>query len=74
MKLYTKTVCPKCIWIKSELKRSGLDAHIINIDQDEEARERLIESGIMSVPAMEVDGVFICDPEEMVKRLEQVSA
>jgi glutaredoxin len=69
MKLYTKTVCPKCMWIKSELQRSGLEANIVNIDHDEESRERLIEAGLMSVPVLEVDGKFIVDPEEMMQQL-----
>ena len=73
MKLYTKTVCPKCMWIKSELQRSNLDAELVNIDHDEEARERLIEAGIRSVPVLEVDGSFILDPDEMMKRMEQLS-
>jgi glutaredoxin 3 len=73
MKLYTKTVCPKCIWIKSELQRSSIAAEFINIDQDEDARERLVNSGIMSVPVLEVEGRFIVAPEEMMKQLEALS-
>lgn len=71
MKLYTKTVCPKCLWIKSEWQRSGMEAAIVNIDHDEEARERLVAAGVRSVPALEADGVFIVDPQEMLKQLER---
>jgi len=74
MKLYTKTVCPKCMWIKSELQRSGLEANIVNIDHDEASRERLIEAGLMSVPVLEVDGKFIVDPEEMMEQLGRLHA
>jgi glutaredoxin 3 len=74
MKLYTKTVCPKCLWIKSEIQRSAMEADIVNIDRDEEARERLIEAGILSVPVLEVNGRWIVDPEEMLRQLECVSA
>lgn len=70
MKLYTRTVCPKCLWIKSELQRASLEAEIVNIDHDEEARERLAAAGIMSVPAMEIDGTMLVDPDEMVRQLE----
>ncbi|RKN86205.1 glutaredoxin family protein [Paenibacillus ginsengarvi] len=73
MKLYTKTVCPKCLWIKSELQRSGLEVEIINIDHNEEARNMLVEAGVMSVPVLEKDGAFIFDTNEMVKQLEQLS-
>lgn len=73
MKLYTKTVCPKCMWIKSEIARSGLAVEIINIDHDEASRERLMEAGVLSVPVMEAGGEFIVDPTEMVKQLESLS-
>ena len=73
MKLYTKTVCPKCMWIKSEIQRSNLEVELVNIDHDEEARERLIEAGIRGVPVLEVDGNLILDPEEMLKQMEQLS-
>ena len=39
MKLYTKTICPKCLLVKSELQRAGLEADIINIDEDEQAKQ-----------------------------------
>lgn len=71
MKLYTRTVCPKCLWIKSEAMRAGVEVEIVNIDHDEEARERLIAAGIMSVPAMESDGAFLVSPEEMVRQWER---
>jgi glutaredoxin 3 len=69
MKLYTKTVCPKCLWIKSEIQRSAMEAEIVNIDRDEEARERLIEAGVLSVPVLEMEGKFILDPDEMIQRM-----
>jgi len=74
MKLYTKTVCPKCMWIKSELQRAGLEANIVNVDHDEAARELLLEAGVMSVPVLEVEGKFILDPEEMMKQMELLNA
>jgi len=69
MKLYTRTVCPKCIWIKSEARRSGKEVEIVNIDHDEAARERLISAGIKTVPALEADGEFWTSTEEMLERL-----
>jgi glutaredoxin-like protein NrdH len=73
MKLYTKTVCPKCMWIKSEIQRSGADAEIVNVDHDEAAKERLIAAGIMAVPVLEVDGRLIVDPEEMMREMERIA-
>jgi glutaredoxin len=71
MKLYTRTVCPKCLWIKSEAQRVGAEVEIINIDHEEEARRRLMDAGIRSVPVMETDGRFLVDPLEMVRQLER---
>lgn len=69
LRLYTKTVCPKCLWVKSELARSGAEAEIVNIDLDGEARERLIAAGVKSVPVLEADGTFLTDPAQMIERL-----
>jgi len=67
--LYTKTVCPRCMWIKSEAQRSGKEVKIVNIDHDEAARERLISAGIRSVPVLEADGEFWNKPEDMMEKL-----
>jgi Glutaredoxin and related proteins len=69
MKLYTKTVCPRCLWIKSEAQRSGKQVDIVNIDHDEAARERLVQAGIKSVPVLEADGRFWIDIEDMMEKL-----
>lgn len=54
MILYTKTVCPKCMLVKSELNVAGLEGkyEIINIDKDEQAKEKIINAGFMSVPIL----------------------
>ena len=69
MKLYTKTVCPRCLWIKSEAQRSGKQVDIVNIDHDEAARERLVQAGIKSVPVLEAGGRFWTDTEDMMEKL-----
>lgn len=69
MKLYTRTVCPRCLWIKSEAQRSGKEVEIVNIDHDEAARERLISAGIMTVPVLEAGGELWTDTEEMLAML-----
>jgi glutaredoxin len=66
MKLYTRTVCPRCVWIKSEAARSGREIEIVNIDQDEAARERLVAAGVRTVPALEADGAILTDIGEML--------
>ena len=70
MKLYTKTVCPKCLWIKSELIRAGIPFETINIDGDELAKEKIINAGFRTVPVIEIDGLFTGDLNEIIAKLE----
>ncbi len=67
MKLYTRTVCPKCMLIKSELNVAGLEGQyeMINIDHDVRAKEKIVSAGFMSVPILEVGGKLIHDFAEM---------
>jgi len=58
MILYTKTVCPKCMLIKSTLDATGLECDVVNIDENEEAKDLIVSKGFMSVPIIEVDGEF----------------
>ena len=73
MKLYTKTICPKCLWVKSELQNAGLEADIINIDHDEQARQKIMEAGVLGVPVLEVDGTFIGDVKEIISQIELIT-
>lgn len=73
MKLYTKTICPKCLWVKSELQNAGLEADIINIDHDEQAKQKIIEAGFLSVPVLEVEGKLIGDVKEVISQIELIA-
>ncbi|MBB6444444.1 glutaredoxin family protein [Bacillus benzoevorans] len=73
MKLYTKTFCPKCLWIKSELQRARIEADIINVDQDEQAKQKLIDAGFLSVPVLELEGKFIGDVKEVISQIELIA-
>ena len=73
MKLYTKTICPKCLLVKSELQRAGLEADIINIDVDEQAKQKIIEAGFLSVPVLEFEGKFIGDVKEVISQIELIA-
>lgn len=74
MKLYTKTICPKCLWVKAEIERAGLQAEIINIDKDADALALLQQKGYMSVPVLEVDGSWYHDQKEMVQAVQLMHA
>ncbi len=73
MKLYTKTICPKCLWVKSELQRAGLEAEIVNIDHDEQAKQTIMEAGFLSVPVLEYKETLIGDVKEIVSQIELIS-
>ncbi|KPN95055.1 glutaredoxin [Lysinibacillus sp. ZYM-1] len=73
MKLYTKTICPKCLWVKSELQRAGLEAEIVNIDNDEQAKQRIIDAGFLSVPVLEMNEKFIGDVKDIVSHIEMIA-
>jgi glutaredoxin-like protein NrdH len=73
MKLYTKTICPKCLWVKSELQRAGLEAEIVNIDHDEQAKQTIIDAGFLSVPVLEMNETFIGDVQEIVSQIELIT-
>jgi glutaredoxin-like protein NrdH len=70
MKLYTKTICPKCLWVKSELERRGLEAEIINIEKDDKAKQIILNAGFLSVPVMELNGDLIGDTKQMMEQIE----
>ena len=76
MKLYTRTVCPKCMLIKSELNVAGLEGQyeMINIDQDDQAKEKIVSAGFMSVPILEVGGKLIHDFAEMNEFISELVA
>lgn len=73
MKLYTKTICPKCLWVKSELQRAGIDAEVVNIDHNEQARQAIVDAGFLSVPVLEKNGQFIGDVKEIVSQIELIT-
>lgn len=71
MIVYSKTICPKCLWIKSELQQKELGYQEINIDNNAEARQKIIEAGILTVPVVEINGVLI---SEMPNIMAQIAA
>ena len=74
MKLYTKTICPKCLWVKSELDAANLEVEVINIDQDETAKQQVINAGFLSVPLFEINGEFIAEPTSIIDRISEMTA
>ena len=71
MKLYTKTICPKCLWVKSELTQAGVHFEMINIDHDASAFEKITAAGIMAVPVLEVGSAMLTEMPAILEAIEQ---
>lgn len=69
MKLYTKTVCPKCLWVKSELVQAGLEAEVVNLDHNQEAMQIVTEAGFSSVPILQVNDELIGSVPAILERI-----
>lgn len=74
MKLYTKTICPKCLWVKSELDAANLNVEVINIDHDEAAKQTVLNAGFLSVPVLEIDGEWYAETTSIMNRISEFSA
>lgn len=73
MKLYTKTICPKCLWVKSELQAANLNVETINIDHDDSGKEAVINAGFMTVPVLEVNGEWFADTASIIVQIEKMA-
>lgn len=71
MKLYTKTVCPKCMLIKNVLDAAGVEYEAINTDTDAEAKQEVIDQGFMSVPILLVNGEYLSGMPEIQKAISE---
>jgi glutaredoxin len=72
IKLYTKTVCPKCIVAKGMLNESGVDYEVFNTDENEDARNKLLNLGFMGVPIAEYNGKFYTNNAELQELVSEV--
>lgn len=74
MKLYTKKVCGQCLYVKSELKAKGLEYEEINLDENEEEKNKMIDRNLLSAPILEVEGEFINDTKAIIDKIGQIEA
>lgn len=61
------------MWVKAELQNAGLEAEVINIDHNEQAKQRILNAGFLSVPVLEHNGELIGDLKEIVSKIELVT-
>ncbi|MEK4284699.1 glutaredoxin family protein [Ureibacillus sp. FSL K6-0165] len=75
MKLYSKKVCPKCLLMKYELNQLGYEGKYeeILIDHNEEAKEKLLNAGFLSVPVIEIDGELMDNIENIKKFISRIT-
>ncbi len=71
MILYTKTICPKCMYVKSEIERLGVQVETKNVDNDSEAKELVLNKGFMAAPILQVENEWFADVNEIVAQLEK---
>lgn len=61
--VYSKPNCPHCDRVKNQLRKLGYDFHEVNVQQDDEQRNKLVEDwGYRLVPVVEFDGDTIMNP------------
>ena len=54
--VYSKTVCPFCVNAKNYLKSKHIPFEEINIEEDEQARQFILEKGHRTVPQIYFEG------------------
>lgn len=70
--VYGKTICPKCMLVENMLDRKEVLYMKINLDENEEARNRLLDLGLMSLPVIEVNGEIISNHGEIMEYIESI--
>ncbi|KON90274.1 hypothetical protein AF332_11985 [Sporosarcina globispora] len=73
MKMYTKTVCPKCMVAKSFFDNNDILYEAINLDQNESARDELVSKGFMAAPIVEFEGKYYTNMNEFQELVDQLS-
>ncbi len=71
--LYQFEECPFCAKVRSALEKLKAPYRKVNVPRNREdpLRKKLFqESGVPTVPVLEIDGRFIGDSEDIVKYLE----
>lgn len=69
VKVYTRTVCPKCVVAKAVLEENGVEFKTINLEEDEESATLLREKGFMAAPIIEHNDQFFTNVHEFLDSL-----
>lgn len=67
--VYSSPSCTQCAAAKDTLKIENISYNEIDITTNNEARNKLIESGYMSLPVFEVDGELVSNVEDVLNSI-----
>ncbi|MET1249020.1 glutaredoxin family protein [Sporolactobacillus sp. STCC-11] len=72
--VYTTNTCPYCHMVKNFLSEKGLPFKEVNVQQDQAAGQRLVETtGQMGVPQTNVNGQWVLgfDPSRIMSLIHE---
>lgn len=69
IKTYTMPNCPRCEELKSYMKNSHISYEEINVEENFEARAKLVSLDIEDAPAVEVNGKVYSGDIDMLKNI-----
>lgn len=69
IKTYTMPDCPRCEELKSYMKNSHISYEEINVEENFEARAKLVSLDIEDAPAVEVNGKVYSGDIDMLKNI-----
>lgn len=65
IKVYTRTVCPKCIVAKNQLTDMGVEFEVVNVEENETEAQKLRDAGFQAAPIFEQNGNFFTNINEL---------
>lgn len=71
IKLYTKTICPKCKLIKMDIANLPVNVEIINVEHNEEGMAAVKEQGYSTMPVMTDGKKWVISREDMLNMLHE---
>jgi len=72
IKMYTKTVCPKCMVAKAFFTNNDVDFEVVNLDEDLESAEKLRKLNFMGVPIVEHEGKYYTNTAEFQELVDSL--
>lgn len=59
--VYSKNNCPFCVQAKNLLRMKGVEFQEVKIDEDQQAREFIVQQGHRTVPQIYKDGSLLVE-------------